>query len=89
MALDKNGKELPVEMVKEENPLYTLSYMVRTTVWNNEWNNKGYHNPRKFLIVGENASSPAARVYNSCTVFFVNETKSTLERPAAFNPEIL
>ena len=89
LKITENGKELPVEMVKEENPLYTLSYMVRTTVWNNEWNNKGYHNPRKFMLFRAKASTPDAPVEISWTDYFGKETKSTLERPAAFNPEIL
>ncbi len=89
LKITENGKELPVEIVTEENPLYTVSYMVRNTIWLNQVENKGYQKPRKFQLFRAKASTPDAPVDISWTDFFGNETKSTLDRPAPFTLEAL
>lgn len=89
LKITENGKELPVEIVTEENPLYTVSYMVRNTIWLNQVENKGYQKPRKFQLFRAKASTPDAPVEISWTDFFGNETKSTLDRPAPFTLEAL
>ena len=76
-------------MVLEENPLYTTSYMLRNTVWLNDWNKKGYHKPRRFQLFRAKASSPDSPVEISWTDYFGKETKSTLKRPAPFTLENL
>ncbi len=89
LKVSENGKELPVEMVLEENPLYTTSYMLRNTVWLNDWNKKGYHKPRRFQLFRAKASAPDSPVEISWTDYFGKETKSTLKRPAPFTLENL
>ncbi len=89
LKITENGKELPIEMVIEENPLYTASYMVRNTVWLNDWDKKGYHAPRKFQLFRAKASSSDAPVEISWTDCFGKETKSILKRPAPFTLETL
>lgn len=89
LKITENGKELQIEMVKDENPLYTVSYMVRNTVWLNDWNKKGYHNPRKFQLFRAKASTPDSPVEISWTDYFGKETRSVLNRPAAFTLEEL
>lgn len=87
LTIKENGKELPVEIVTEENPLYTLSYMVRNTIWLNIVENKGYQKPRKFQLFRAQTSSPDTPVEISWTDTFGKEHKETLKRPAPFTLE--
>lgn len=89
LTITENGKELPIEVVNEENPIYTVSYMVRNTVWINVWNSKGYQAPRKYQLFRAKASTPDAPVEITWKDYFGKETKSTLNRPAAFTLEYL
>ncbi len=89
LTITENGKELPVEIVTEENPLYVASYMVRNTIWLNQVENKGYQHPRKFQLFRAKASTADAPIVVSWTDCFGKETKETLKRPAAFAPEEL
>lgn len=89
LKITENGKELPVEMVREENPLYTAAYLVRNTVWINSFNNAKYKNPTKFQLFRAKASTPDAPVEISWTDYFGKETKSTLNRPAPFSTDDL
>ncbi len=89
LKITENGKELPVEIVNEENPLYVVSYMVRNTIWLNQVYNKGYHKTRKFQLFRAKASSPDSPVEISWTDCFGKETKETLKRPAPFTLETL
>lgn len=87
LKVTENGKELPVEFIKQENPLYTASYMVRNTVWINRMMDEGYASPRKFNIARVQATTPDSPVEISWTDIFGNETKSTFNRPAPFQLE--
>ncbi len=89
LKITENGKALPVEIVTEENPLYTVSYAVRSTVWLNQVQDKGYQRPHKFQLFRAKASTADAPVNISWTDCFGKETKETLERPAAFTLEKL
>ena len=89
LTITENGKELPVEIVTEENPLYVASYMVRNTIWLNQVENKGYQKPRKFQLFRAKASAPDAPVTVFWTDCFGKETKETLSRPAPFTLEKL
>lgn len=84
LTITENGKELPIEMVVEENPVYTLAYPLRSTVWINNWNLSNYKHPQKFQLFRAKASSPDTPIEISWTDCFGRETKSTLERPADF-----
>lgn len=87
LTIKENGRELPVEMVFEENPVYTAAYMVRTTLWLNEWNKDGYQKPRKFQLFRARTSAPDTPVEISWTDYFGKEYKSILNRPAPFMVE--
>lgn len=89
LTLTENGKELEVEMVRDENPVYTLSYPLRMTVWTNNWDNPGMNNPGKFQLFRAKATSADAPVEISWTDGFGRETKSTLNRPAEFKLDLL
>ncbi len=89
LTITENGKELPVEVVNEENPLYTTSYMVRTCVWQNIWGSKGYQQPRKYQLFKAQASTPDAPLEITWTDYFGREHKQTLNRPAPFKLEKL
>lgn len=84
LTITENGKELPIEMVIEENPLYTLSYPLRMSLWINDWNNSRYKNPAKFQLFRAQASTADAPVEISWTDNFGRQTKETLNRPAEF-----
>lgn len=89
LTITENGKELPVEIVNEENPLYTMSYMVRTCVWQNIWNARSYDTPRKYQLFKAKATTPDAPIVVTWTDYFGNESKKTLNRPAPFKLEKL
>jgi len=89
LKVTENGRELPVEIVVEENPLYTLSYMVRNTIWLNIVNDKSSMKPRKFQLFRVRTSAPDTPVEISWTDYFGKETKETLHRPAPFTLEKL
>lgn len=84
LTITENGKELEVEQVKEENPVYNIAYALRNTVWMSEWNRPGYKTPLQFQLFRAKANTPDAPVEISWTDYFGRETKSTLERPAEF-----
>ncbi|MDE7437287.1 MAG: calcineurin-like phosphoesterase C-terminal domain-containing protein [Muribaculaceae bacterium] len=84
LTITENGKELPIEMVVEENPIYTLSYPLRMSLWINNWNSSRYKNPSKFQLFRAKASTADAPVEISWTDNFGRETKETLNRPADF-----
>ena len=71
-------------MVVEENPIYTLSYPLRMSLWINNWNSSRYKNPSKFQLFRAKASTADAPVEISWTDNFGRETKETLNRPADF-----
>lgn len=85
LTIKENGKELDVEIVNEENPMYTVAYMVRNTVWLNLWDGKGYQTPRKFQLFRAKASTADAPVEITWKDYFGKESKSTLNRPAPFS----
>lgn len=87
LTITENGKELPIEIVSEENPLFLLSYMLRTTLWLNIVDYKGTQKPRKFQLFRAKASSPDTPVEISWTDYFGKETRQTLSRPASFQLE--
>lgn len=87
LTVRENGRELPVEMIAQENPLYTASYMVRNTIWLNLVNLKKYEKPRKWPLFRVKTSSPDTPVEITWTDSFGKETKETLNRPAPFTLE--
>lgn len=89
LEVRENGKLIPVKMVDIENPAYTLNYLVRNTVWLNDWDKKGYHEPRPVRMFEAQASTPDAPIEITWTDPFGKVTKSTLNRPAPFAPEYL
>lgn len=89
LRIMENGKELDVEMIETENPLYIASYSLRNTLWQNEWDKPGYKTPKKFQLFRAKASSSDSPVEISWTDYFGKETKSTLFRPSSFQLETL
>lgn len=87
LTITENGKELPVEIISQENPLFLLSYMLRTTLWMNIVDSKGAEKPRKFQLFRAKASAPDTPVEISWTDYFGNETRQTLSRPTPFSLE--
>ncbi len=87
LTIKENGKELPVEIISEENPLFLLSYMLRTTLWLNVVDYKGNAKPRKFRLFRAKASAPDTPVEISWTDYFGKETHQTLSRPVPFQLE--
>ena len=87
LTITENGKELEVEMVKDENPLYTAASVVRNTVWINVWDKKAYKKPQKFQLFRAKASTADAPLEITWKDYFGKEYKSTLNRSAPFTLE--
>lgn len=89
LTVKENGKELPVKMYDGENPNYTLNYLVRNTVWLNEWDKKGYNEPRTTRMFSAQATTADAPIEIIWTDPFGKEYKEVLNRPAEFKPLVL
>ena len=87
LKVTENGKELPVEFLSDENPLWALSYALRLSLWVNKLVNDGFGKPRKSHLARVRATTPDAPVEITLTDAFGKETKETLQRPAAFHLE--
>lgn len=84
LKVTENGKELKVEKILKENPLYTVAYMIPNTIWINAVK-EGYQDPRRFHLFQVNAQTADAPLEITWTDPFGREFKETLKRPADFN----
>lgn len=84
LTVTAGGKELPVEMTYDENPIYTATYITRRTVWNEKYS-KGYDKPRPRRIFKVQAPDADTPITISWTDRFGHTTTETLSRPAVFD----
>lgn len=86
LKVTENGKELEVEPVVMQNPLYDATFMVQKSVWEEEFP-KNYAKPRKFFAFRAVASAPDTPVEISWTDACGKEYRQTMERPQAFSTD--